>query len=171
MTIEPTLTEREARTYAGLRKRVARGELAEIVPAALTEVSEFLSDHSIPAEGPPLVRYLIVDYNVDEVEIDIGFPVGVPSLPEPARIRHQTLPAGIYATVIHSGDYAKLVDTTAALLEWAKQRSLRWAVRDDDKVTRWEGRVEHYLVGPPLETEPRGWRTEIAILVSDPDLT
>ncbi|PYQ59498.1 MAG: hypothetical protein DMF53_18685 [Acidobacteria bacterium] len=56
------------------------------------------------------------------------------------------------------------MDTTAALLEWAKQRSLRWAVRDDDKVTYWEGRVEHYLVGPLLETEPRNWRTEIAIL-------
>ena len=164
MMIEPTFTKREAQTYAGLRKRVARDELAEVVPAALAEVSEFLSGHSIPTEGPPLVRYLIVDYNVDEVEVDIGFPVGVSALPEHTRIRRQTLPAGTYATVIHAGDYAKLVDTTAALLEWAKQRSLRWAVRDDDKVTYWEGRVEHYLVGPLLETEPRNWRTEIAIL-------
>ena len=162
--IEPAFTKREAQTYAGLRKRVARAGLAEVVPAALAEVSEFLSGHSIPTEGPPLVRYLIVDYNVDEVEVDIGFPVGVSALPEHTRIRRQTLPAGTYATVIHAGDYAKLVDTTAALLEWAKQRSLRWAVRDDDKVTYWEGRVEHYLVGPPLETEPRNWRTEIAIL-------
>lgn len=165
--IEPTLTERKAQTYAGLRKRIARDDLAEIVPAALAEASEFLSVHSISTEGPPLVRYLIVDYNVDEVEVDIGLPVGVPSLPEHARIRRQTLPAGTYVTVIHSGDYAKLVETTAALLEWAEQRSLHWAVRDDDKVTHWEGRVEHYLVGPPLETEPGSWRTEIAILVSD----
>jgi effector-binding domain-containing protein len=167
MAIEPTFTEREAQTYAGLRKRVARDELAETVPAALAEVAEFLSGHSISPEGPPLVRYLIVDYNVDEVEVDIGLPVSVPSLPEHARILRRTLPAGTYATVIHAGDYAKLVDTTAALLEWAKQRSVRWAVRDDHKVTHWEGRVEHYRVGPPRETEPRSWRTEIAILVSD----
>jgi hypothetical protein len=35
------------------------------------------------------------------------------------------------------------------------------------KVTRWDGRIEYYLVGPPDEPNPKNWRTEIAILISD----
>lgn len=40
-----------------------------------------------------------------------------------------------------------------------------WQVVEERKVTRWEARVEHYLVGPPVEPNSKNWQTEIAILV------
>jgi hypothetical protein len=41
-------------------------------------------------------------------------------------------------------------------LDWAKLNNINWAMVEQGKVTRWDGRIEHYLVGPP-----------IAILISD----
>lgn len=42
-----------------------------------------------------------------------------------------------------------------------------WAMVEEGKVTRGDGRLEHYLVGISLESNPKNWRTEIAILMSD----
>jgi hypothetical protein len=58
------------------------------------------------------------------------------------------------------------VETTAALLEWAKRGKVDWAMVEQNKVTRWQGRVEHYLVGPPAEADPKNWQTEIAIRIA-----
>jgi hypothetical protein len=72
-----------------------------------------------------------------------------------------------HATVIHRGPYDELVQTTAALMDWAQQNNVNWAMVEQRKVTRWKGRVGHYLVGPPDEPNPKNWQTEIAILISD----
>jgi effector-binding domain-containing protein len=77
------------------------------------------------------------------------------------------IPAGTFATVIHRGPYDALVQTTAALMDWAQQNNINWAMVEQRKVTRWEGRIEHYLVGSPDEPNPKNWQTEIAILISD----
>jgi hypothetical protein len=69
--------------------------------------------------------------------------------------------------VIQRGSYDALVKTTAALLDWAPRNNVKWAVVDQRRITRWDARVEHYLVGPPDEPNPKDWQTEIAILVSD----
>jgi effector-binding domain-containing protein len=164
MNIDPKLTERPEQPYAGIRKRIAREHLADVVPQALAEVRELLSHAKVQPSGPPLIRYLVVDYNMGGVEVDIGLPVPSMDRLDPRSVRLGTLPAGTYASVLHSGDYSGLVKTTASLLDWAKRNSIAWNVRDDHNVTHWAGRVEHYLVGPPLETDSGKWQTEISIL-------
>jgi len=132
----------------------------------LVEVAAFLGLHGIAAIGAPLIRYLLVDYNTGVVEVDIGIPTAVRRLPVSTRVRHRSLPAGLYGVVVHSGAYDSLVETTSHLLDWAREHEVRWAVKEHRGVTRWAGRVEHYLVGPPLEADPLAWRTEVAILTS-----
>jgi DNA gyrase inhibitor GyrI len=117
--------------------------------------------------GAPLIRYFVVDYNTGDIEVDLGVPVGATTLPADALVHSAEIPAGTFASVIHHGPYDTLVQTTAALLDWAKRNHVNWAMVERRKVTRWAGRVEHYLVGLPDEPKSKNWRTEIAILISD----
>src|SRR5436853_1944520 len=165
MKVEPVFSARKEQRYAGLRAQISRDQLAEVAPQSLAQVAAFLAGHGIAVTGPPIVRYLVVDYNTEGVEIDVGVIVEASDLPDDPEIRLGKLPAGTYASVVHSGPYDGLVETTAAFLEWAKHSGVAWAVQDDHNVTHWAARVERYLVGPPLETSVENWRTEIAILM------
>jgi len=167
MEIEPKFAKRHAQPYAGIRSRLQRGQIPEHVPRTLSALLAFLQKHQVHTTGAPLIRYLVVDYSTGELEIDVGIPVGAATLPGDDRVRSAQIPAGTFATVIHRGSYDALMEKTAALLDWAKQKKVKWQVVEKGKVTRWRARVEHYLVGPPDEPDPKNWQTEIAILVSD----
>ena len=136
------------------------------MPKALAEVGAALQQALVTPSGPPLVRYFIVDDNTGDVDVHIGFPVETAKLPASLEtMRIGDLPPGRYAVVAHAGPYEMLVDTTRALLEWAKTGHIEWAYAEDNKTTRWVSRVEHYVVAPPEETDPAKWRTDVAILI------
>jgi effector-binding domain-containing protein len=165
--IEPHFVKREAQPYAGIRERMGRDDRASIVPRTLSALFVFLEKHRmIHLTGSPLIRYF-VDYNNGTVEVDVGVPLDVANLPADDCVHSGQIPAGTFATVIHRGPYDTLMKTTAALLDWSKQKNVKWDVVDKRRVTSWNARVEHYLVGPPDEPNPRNWQTEIAILVSE----
>ena len=168
VTVEPRIVTRSAVTYAGIRERLNRNELGDVVPRLLGELSDVLRRQHIAPAGPPLVRYLMVDYNTSDVEIEVGFPVTVSVLPPDGRVQLGTIPAGRYATAMHHGAYASLIDTTAALFEWGKRTHRTWDVTEHSKITRWGARVECYELGPPAEQDPANWRTEIAIRLAEP---
>lgn len=161
----PNIAMRPPQRGVAIATRCARRELPAIVPRLFGEVLDWLTSRGEPA-GAPFVRYRVVDYNTGEVEIEVGVPAAVPA-PVSDRVRETHLPGGRYAAVVHHGGYDGLPDTTAALLGWAEREGVRWRVEDDGAVTRWAGRVEHYLVGPPAEADPRRWRTEVAILTAE----
>ena len=165
--IEPSITPKPAVTYVGARAELARDQLAAVVPRSLEQVGGFLRQHRIQPSGPALVRYRVVNYNNDHVEIDVGFPVdGAAVIPSDERVHLDTIPPGDYAVVTHAGSYDTLVKTTAALLEWAKRTHTRWRMTEDGTITRWDARVEYYNVGPTDDPDPATWRTEIAILLA-----
>jgi effector-binding domain-containing protein len=166
MRVQPTIAKREAQRYAGIRKVLRREEIPDVVPDCLATVIEFLQKHRVQVIGAPLIRYFRVDYNNGGIEVDVGVPVGV-TLPANPRVHSAQIPSGTFATVVHQGPYDALVETTAALMDWAKQNKVNWMMAEQHRVTRWDGRVEHYLVGPPDEPTPKNWQTEIAILISD----
>lgn len=149
------------------RAATTGNELPEVVPSSLSTVFAFLQKHRVDVTGAPLVRYFVVDYNTGEIEIDVGVPVGGTTLRADARVHSAQIPSGTFATVIHRGPYDALIRATAALMDWAQQNNVNWAMDEQRKVTRWDGRVEHYLVGAPDEPNPKNWQTEIAILISD----
>lgn len=165
--MQPNITKREAQPYAGIRQALKRETLPDFVPGSLATIFGFLLKHRLPVTGSPLIRYWVVDYNTGEIEFDVGVPVAATTLPANAIVHSAQIPAGAFATVIHRGPYDALVQTTAALMDWSQQNNINWAMVEQRKVTRWEGRIEHYLVGAPDEPNPKNWQTEIAILISD----
>jgi effector-binding domain-containing protein len=165
MSFNPAYMRRSAQPYLAIRARMVRDALATTAPQLLAELTAWLAAHAVAPIGAPLIRYFVVDYNTAEVEIDLGVPVEN-AAPEDKRVRSGVLPGGQYVVVTHAGSYDGLVDTTAELLAWGEAHHVRWQVEEKDHVTKWAGRVEHYLVGPPRETDPARWQTEIAILVA-----
>lgn len=166
MAVSPELVQRHSLPYVAIAARVAQPALGSAVPPLLKEVYAWLAAHSIAPVGPPLARYLVVNYNDRMLDIEVGVPVGTGTVPGDTRIRPGLLRGGTFARAIHCGRYGTLVKTTAAMLAWAKAHDTQWQVEDDGGITTWACRVEHYLVGPPAETNPKAWRTEIAILVA-----
>jgi hypothetical protein len=61
-----------------------------------------------------------------------------------AEISVGVLPAGRYATVVHTGHPDTLVTATRDLLEWATERGLDWDADGDE----WGCRLEEYLSDP-----------------------
>jgi effector-binding domain-containing protein len=169
MAITPRVVKRGVTRYAGIREQARRDKLADVVSRRLPGLFQFLQQHQIPPVGAPLIRYVVVDYNTGNLEIDIGVPVKAGTLPASDHIRAAEIPDGRFATIIHRGPYAGLVDTTAQLLDWAKREKVTWAVVEQGDLTRWQARVEHYLAGPPLEHNPAHWKTEVAILLAGND--
>jgi effector-binding domain-containing protein len=167
MPVEPVIVRRETLPYAGIPVRAARDTLAEVVPGLLGELLGWAAEHSISPVGPPLIRYRVVDYRTGDVEADIAVPIAPSCLFQDERVVRGELPAGSYATVMHCGGYETLVDSTAALLEWGRESGVRWSGDVGGEVTSWDGRVEHYIVGPAQSPVPSEWLTEIAILVAD----
>jgi effector-binding domain-containing protein len=159
------MIDRAAQPYVAIRERLHREALGDVAPGLLSEVHEWLATNRIAVVGPPFIRYLIVDYNSGEVEVDVGAPVAS-MVAGHLRVHPGEIPGGTYATVVHQGSYAGLMDTTAQLLAWGKENNSQWQVREVSKVTNWGGRIEHYLVGPPDNPNPLDWRTEIAILLA-----
>lgn len=151
--------------YVAVRDRLHRDHLGTVAPRALAEVSAALQQALVTPSGPPLIRYFIVDDSTGDVDVHIGLPVETAkALTSLDRVFIGDLPAGRYAVVTHAGPYETLVDTTRALLERARGH-IEWASTEDQNVTRWVGRVEHYLIGPSDEPDPAKWRTEVAILI------
>lgn len=164
MSFNPIQVVLEAQHYAALRARVHREDLGIDVPALYSEVHAWLTQNKIAVAGPSLIRYLSIDHASGTMDIHVGFPIA-PHTDSHERVEFAVLPAGTYAIAVHRGAYDTLHKTTAMLLEWAAQQSVQWHTETHNDVTHWAGRIEHYLIGPSTENDPRHWHTEIAILM------
>jgi effector-binding domain-containing protein len=161
----PQLFERASQKYVAIRTKISRDEIGNIVPEIYSELSTWISDNNISISGAPIIRYLSIDYGTGDVDIDVGFPISNNEVPANDRIKVNELPHGTYATLIHNGTYGNLFETTAMLLAWGQQKGIKWQSAQDGKVSSWQSRIEHYLVGFADTQNPSEWKTEIAILV------
>jgi effector-binding domain-containing protein len=157
----PRFEIRSAQSYAAIRLRTPRRSLATEAPKAIAEVAKWLGKNRVAPGGPPLIRYLTIG-NDETVDVEIGIGTSEPA--GGGRILPGTVPRGRYLTVIHTGPYDRLVDTTAALLEWAKANHVTWDNHEGPTGTAWKARVEHYLTDPEEQPNPEKWETKLAFL-------
>jgi uncharacterized protein YdhG (YjbR/CyaY superfamily)/effector-binding domain-containing protein len=156
----PKLVNRRAQPYVAIRRQVAMREIAIVLPPLLNDVFVWLTKKGIQPAGAPFWRYLVVDMK-GELEIDVAVPVAV-APPSDNHIVVDVLPAGRYATVLHSGHPDGLQKATAELLAWAKSKDIGWQMNRG----RWGGRVERYLTDPASEPDVTKWQTELAFLTT-----
>jgi effector-binding domain-containing protein len=165
---EPQIQQRDALPYLAIRSEVTNG-IAAVVDQAFPQLFAWLGDRGIAPEGPPFIRFLEVDEAGEPLEIEVAAPVAGDPPTEDGPVSPGTLPAGRYATLIHTGPYRHddvpdLVDAQAALKSWTEQQGIVTG-RPTDRGTALACCVEHYKIGPPLEADWTKWETELAYLV------
>lgn len=160
MITEPTIENRDAQPYVGIRSRVAMSEISAAMDR-LGEVFGWLERHREAPTGAPFIRYLQIDMETT-LEIDVAVPVAS-VLAGDGEIITDELPAGRYVTFVYTGDYRNLVGITAELLRWGDQRGVRWdRWPASPSGENWRARIETYLTNPAEEPDPAKWQTELA---------
>ena len=165
MLSEPVIVEREEQPYVGVGTTVRLREIGEAFPRLMGELAAGLARLGVAPTGPPFLRYIVIDMEGD-LRIELGMVVATPISPNEGLIAG-VLPAGRYASVIHTGPYDALAEANAALQAWAAREGLRWAVVETPVGDRWDCRLETYLTDPEAEPDPATWRTEVTYLLAD----
>ena len=112
------------------------------------KVYGYMETKKIIPTGPPIAVY----YSEPGPEWKIGVAVSVSGeTVGQGDIESTTLPGGKMISVIHNGPYEKLGESWNALSDWMKESKYYPAG---------PGR-EIYLVGPPQETDPAKFQTEL----------
>jgi len=157
----PTIETRVDQPCAAIPVTVRMDELGSVVPPLTGRVFEWLAARGVTPAGPPFWRYVVIDME-NEMELETGVAVTTP-VEGDGEVRAGVLPAGRYATVVHTGHPDTLVTATRDLLDWADQRGLDW---DTDGRT-WGCRLEEYLSDPAEVPDMGQWETRLAFRLRD----
>jgi effector-binding domain-containing protein len=165
---EPQIQQRDALPYLAIRSEVTNGVPA-VVDRTFPQLFAWLGQHGIEPAGPPFIRFLEVDNEGEPLEIEAAVPVANGAQQGDDTVQAATLPAGRYATLIHTGPYhhdevPDLVGAQAALKNWTEQEGILTG-QPSERGTSLAACVEHYRVGPPMEEDWTKWETELAYLV------
>lgn len=164
MWSEPKIVARQPRPYAAFKVLVTMEEIGRVVPPLTGEIFGWLAGHGVTPSGPPFWKYNVIDME-RELEIEAGVTVDEPVAGD-ERVVAGTLPGGTYATLVHTGHPDRLVDATAALLDWGRAQGLTWDRSDGAEGERWGARLEFYLTDPADEPDMNKWETELAFRVA-----
>ncbi|MGI5130372.1 GyrI-like domain-containing protein [Pseudonocardia sp. CA-107938] len=153
------MADRPAQPYVGITAPVTMSSIA-VVADRIPELFAHLAAHGAPPAGAPFLRYHRIDME-SELIVEAGVPVAT-AVPGAGDIRPGTLPAGRYATVLHTGHPDELVAVTGHLLDWAKRQDLEFDCRPTPEGEVWGCRLETYLTDPREVPDLHRWQTELA---------
>lgn len=161
---EPRLEQRAVAHYVAIPAQARLPELPGVLDGVFPEIFGWVGQHGLAPAGPPFIRYLVTDMS-KPLEFEVGLPVAS-STPGDARVQSGELPAGTYATLVHTGPYDKLAQATAYLLDWAKKNNIVFETsrRGEDEV--WRARLEFYPTDPREEPDQEKWQTILAFLTA-----
>lgn len=162
MISQPRIEHRPAQHYVAIPAQATLADLPPTLDKLFPEIFAWAGQHGVTPDGPPFIRYLVTDMS-KALEFEVGLPVAASTAGD-GRVTKGELPSGKYATLVHTGPYAKLVEATGALLDWAREQNVEFdtAQRDGDQV--WRARLEYYPTDPSQEPDPEKWETVLAFL-------
>jgi effector-binding domain-containing protein len=160
----PKIVEREAQPYVALRRTV-RMPFGDTVDATMPKLWQWIGDHRVEPVGPPFFKYNVIDM-ASELEIEFGAPTSLVLEPD-REVVTGTLPAGRYATLTYHGHYDNLMDVTAVLNGWVKERGLEFDMQPTAKGDKFACRLEIYPNDPREVPEPENWETVLAFKLKD----
>ncbi|MBO0809106.1 MAG: GyrI-like domain-containing protein [Actinobacteria bacterium] len=142
-----------------MRAAVTMQQLAGLADR-IGEVLGWLAERGIAPAGPPFLRFHVIDM---ERLLDVEAGVPVPAAAEgDDHVTAGVLPAGRYATALHTGPYDGMIGAVSSLLEWADAQGLEWDKSDAADGEHWGCRLEIYLTDPGEQPDPAQWETQLA---------
>jgi effector-binding domain-containing protein len=160
----PRIVERKAQPYVAIR-RVVKIPFGDVIDATLPRLFQWIGANGIEPAGPPFFKYNVIDM-ANDLEMEFGVPTATLLQPDDVVVTG-ALSAGRYATVTNHGHYDQLMDATAVLIGWAKERGIQWDVEETAMGDKFAGRFEVYPNDPREVPNPDDWETEIWIKLRD----
>ena len=160
----PKLVDRAAQPYFALARSV-KIPFGDVIDATMPKLFKWAGDHHLEPAGPPFFKYNVIDM-ASEMQLEFGLPTATLIAPHEGIVVG-TLPAGRYATLTFHGHYDNLMDATAVLVGWAKERGIRWDSEMTPQGEKFAARFEIYPNDPREVPNPDDWETEIWIKVAE----
>ncbi|MGW8226185.1 MAG: GyrI-like domain-containing protein [Anaerolineales bacterium] len=113
------LLEQEPQPTLSIRTRTSVKELPQELGKAYDAIEQYLSQLGEEPAGAPYAAYF--DFNMDDFEVEIGFPVARP-LPEKGEIKNTEIPGGKLAQCLYTGPYKKIKPAYDALTEFVEEK-------------------------------------------------
>jgi effector-binding domain-containing protein len=164
MPATPEIETRTEQPYVAIRAQVSMAGIPAFA-ARTGEVFDWLGARGLKPAGPPFFRYNVIDM-ARELEMETGVPIAT-AVDGDDDVVAGVLPAGRYATVIHTGHPSELVKVTGALLDWAAEQGLTWDMSPSEDGEWWGARLEFYLTDPAEEPDMSKWQTQLAFRLAD----
>jgi effector-binding domain-containing protein len=165
MVTDPKIVDRPEQHTVGIRAWVALPEFSSVIDKLFPEVFAWLEKQGIAPAGAPFIRYHVINMET-QMEVEIGVPVAK-AVPGNGRVSADVLPAGRYATLLYTGHYSGLMEANGVLIDWAKEKGIKWDRWDDARGDAFRSRYESYITDPGKEPNPDKWETEVAIKLAD----
>lgn len=159
---EAELQQRPLQHYVAIAAEAQPDAMGPLLGELWPAVAQWLTARKVPHAGAPFIRYRVINMG-NTFGIEVGIPVAEAQTGE-GRVIADSLPAGSYACITHTGLFDSLVTTHAALQSWAADQDIGLQVQPGAEGELWACRLESYLTDPGSEPDPRNWRTEIAYL-------
>ncbi|MET4081528.1 effector-binding domain-containing protein [Pedobacter sp. UYP30] len=154
--------ENAEKSYAALRKVVARQDISTEMPPLIGTLINLLDKENININGDCFFRYLSCTAS-EQMVVEIGFPIEKTDS-QSESIEFSSFPAGKYLSVIHSGDYKNLGDAHMYLEDFSKSNNFTLDESKTDMGVKWGCRVEFYITEPDV-TPIEEWKTEVLFLL------
>jgi effector-binding domain-containing protein len=165
MLSDPKIVERKEQVYAAIAARVAMKDVASVADTLPGELFGWLAAREIAPAGVPFFRYNVIDME-HLLQLEWGVPISA-AVSGDGRVLVGILPAGRYASLIHTGPFSGLMAATAALLKWVDESGLKLDMTRVPEGDRFACRLEIYLTDPRSEPDSKKWQTEIAMRLAD----
>ena len=159
---EIRIDERSEQPTLGIRTRAPFKGMFKVVDQLRKEMGTWILQHGIEPEGPPFLRYHVIDM-AGEMDIEFGIPVKEVQ-PGDERVSAGVLPEGRYASLVYTGSG---LTGNKTLIEWAKNNGITWDRWDGEKGDAFRARFESYLTDPKIEHRKTRWEIEVAIKLAD----
>ena len=151
MSYQCTIEERAAQPTLSIRTRTSVQDLPRVMGESYGAIGQYLGMSGAAPAGAAFTAY----YNMDmqDMDVEIGFPVAT-LLPGKDNIQAGEIPAGKYATTIHTGPYSDLAQAYEPLTQFVQEQGLEPT-----------GIAYEFYLNDPTTTPPEQLQTQVAFLL------
>lgn len=143
--------EKKVQHALSIRKIASAQSLPQALGEAYMRIMQYMGELGENPVGAPYTAYFNMD--MQNLEVEIGFPVAT-KLPEKGDIKPREIPAGKYASYIHTGPYNEIEPAYNTLTKWV-----------DDNGYKPSGIAYEFYLNDPDKTPPNKLQTKIQFLL------
>lgn len=123
MEYQCEIVEQQAQTTLVVRTRTAVGNMPQVLGEAFHGILNYLDETDGKCIGAPFVAYYNMDKDMDNLDIEIGFPVSKKLLGK-GEVQSSEIPAGKQATCLYVGPYNQIEPAYGVLMKYVQEKEL-----------------------------------------------